>query len=175
MAGHYSHIWGAANAFHLADVGKLSVAPRQRIGDGKRRKPAEIAVHAPQLAHPMLQAKCSNSRVMHHRAGDTPSLQQSAQLPPVMGGFSQQRHIGRFQPGIDLINGSRQWRGWFENFWMGHDGDEFMQARPWESPLRLAFRQSCHLLAGGLMPFGIFAMRIDKNIGVDRNHVPRPS
>ena len=123
----------------------------------------------------MLQAKCGDARVMHHWAGDTPGLKQSAQLLPVMGRFGQERHAWRFQPGVDLVDGRWQWRGWFEDFRMGDDGNEFMHAWPWQRPLRLAFRQACHVRAGGRMPFGFLTVRIDKNIGVDRDHVPRPS
>jgi hypothetical protein len=56
---------------------------------------------------------------------------------------------------------------------MGHNGQKLVQARPRDGPDRWRFGQLRHPPEGGLVKWRILAMRIDENIGIDRDYAPR--
>ena len=123
----------------------------------------------------MLLAKRRNSRVVNTWPVDTTSRQQCAEGRPMVGGFGQHDKSGRCQPCVYLIECPCDRRRWRIDARMGHDSEELMQARPRNRPGCLPFGEFCHPLRSGFMKRRIFSMRIDQNVRVHGDQLPRPS
>jgi hypothetical protein len=51
-------------------------------------------------------------------------------------------------------------RWWIEDPWVGHDGEELVQARPRNGPGSATLRQLLHPLSGGLVPGRLRTVRV---------------
>jgi hypothetical protein len=51
---------------------------------------------------------------------------------------------------------------------MRHDREKLVDAGPGDGPARLAFCQLVQAIGRGEVPLGVFAVRIDEQVGVDR-------
>src|SRR5262245_29038198 len=58
---------------------------------------------------------------------------------------------------------------------MGHDGQELVQAGPWDGPERATFSQLRQARVGRVVPRGILAMGVHEEIRIKGDHPPRPS
>lgn len=58
---------------------------------------------------------------------------------------------------------------------MCDDRIEFMDRGPGDSPGNWVINQGIQALPSGIVPFGVLAMRIDEQVGIDRYQAPRPS
>lgn len=89
--------------------------------------------------------------------------------------FTDEFGSRRFQPGIYLIDGLGDGGRGSVYPGMCHDRQEFVQARPRQSPGGASLRKRLDASPRTVMPFRISAMRVYKDIGIGRNQSPRPS
>jgi len=89
----------------------------------------------------MKAAKRGHSRVMHLRTSNTTCHKRSAHLRPVASCFSQQYQTWGFEPSLYLNERRLKGAGRAIDFGVGHDGQEFVKARPGDCPSRPAFSQ----------------------------------
>ena len=158
----------------VRSIPRAARVPDQRIDRHQPGESAEVAIRGPQLAHAVLPAQRRDPRVVNLRSGDPAPGEQAPQCRPVRRRFGQQRERRRFEPGIHLVEGPGQRRGWSIDARMRHDGEKFVQARPGNGPGRRAFGKPRHALERDFVERRILAVRIDQNIGIDGDHAPRP-
>lgn len=105
----------------------------------------------------MLPTQRRDPRVMDFRTGNVAGGEQCTQGRPVRRRFGQERRGRR----VDVR--------------VRHDGKELMQAFPRDGPGRRPFRQLGHPPEGGFMERRFLAVRVDENVGIDGDQLPRPS
>ena len=94
----------------------------------------------------------------------------SRRAPPSSRRLRSKLEVRRLEPGGNLIQGDVERRRRIIDARVGDDGDELVQARPGDRPARRALRQSGDAGVGAVVPEGIGAVRVDEQIGVDRDH-----
>lgn len=75
-------------------------------------------------------------------------------------------------PCVDGYEGDVERRWDFEDFWIGDDGEEFMDAWTWDGPIGWAFAKLFDDLFGRGVKRTFLAMGVDEDVGVDGNHAP---
>lgn len=150
---------------------RLPVAD-QWVRHRKTGEAAEVAVGRPKLAHAVLAAQRRDPRIMDQRSGNPTGGEQRTQNRPMRPRLGQERQSRRFEPSIDLFEGSRQRRRRRIDPRMRHNGEEFVQARPGNGPDRRPFRQFRYASAGDLVERRLLAMRVDEDVGIEGDHAP---
>jgi len=150
-------------------------AADQRINDRELWKAAEIPICAPKLLYAVLNAQRSHSGVMHPRTDDPATGKQASQLTPVRIGFGEQHEARRFEPCVDLGERDLKRSGWRENPEMRDDRQELVHARPRNRPCGPALREARHARRGSFVPVDVLPLRIDQDVDIESDHVPRPS
>lgn len=133
----------------------------ERIAHREIRKPPEMAISGPQLAHTMQVTKGGNVRIMHLRTDDLSFLDGVTQLGPVPAHLGEECEARRLQPRIDLIESDSKGGCRSVDRRVGHDGQKLMKAGPWNCPRRSTLRQLGDPRVGDGMPRGVFPMGID--------------
>ncbi|CBE69750.1 protein of unknown function [Candidatus Methylomirabilis oxygeniifera] len=68
----------------------ISISLDERIAHGEIRKPPEMAISGPQLAHTMQATEGGNVRIVHLWTGDLAFLDGVTQLDPVPAHFGKE-------------------------------------------------------------------------------------
>jgi hypothetical protein len=150
-------------------------SPQQRIDHVERRKSAEIAVRRPEFAYAMLNTEGSHARIVHAGAHDLTGAQERAQADPVLVGLGEQNDRRRLQPRVDLLDCGGQGCRRIVDARMGGDGEEFMQTGPRDGPRRTSFSEFRDATRGARVKRRISPVRVNENVGVERDQEPRPS
>src|SRR5438067_4638375 len=153
--------------------GGSGVLRDQRVAKLQTAEAAEVPIGCPEFTHTVEAAQSGHARIVDVRAGDPPVPHHGFELTPVAFRLCQQRKARRFQPRVELIDRCCQGSRRRVNLWMRDDGQEFVQARPWNRPGRACFGQLRQPRIGGVMPRRILAMGVDQEISVYANHPPR--
>ena len=123
----------------------------------------------------MLPAQRGDASVVYQWPRDPASRHQGTQLLPMVRGLREEYEARRFEPDIDLIERAAWGRRILKNSAICNDRQEFVRARPRYCPSRMTFSQSRYGRLRNFMKWQIRAMSVNKNIGIDGDHVPRPS
>ena len=116
----------------------------------------------------MLPTQRRDPRVVNLCPGDASIAQQTAQGRPVRRGLGQKRERWRFDPGINLVEGPGRRRRRCVDAWMSDDREKLVQAWPRNASDSRPLGQLRDASKSCLMERGIFAMRIDENIRIER-------
>ena len=127
-------------------------SPDQWVSDGQPREPSEVPVGGPQFAHAVESAQRRHPGIVDLWARNPPLLHEGSQRWPIALRLRQQGQTRGFLPGLDLVHGRRQWGGRRVDAWMGHDGQELVQAGPWDGQERATFSQLREACVGRIVP-----------------------
>src|ERR1035437_1075423 len=97
-----------------------------------------------------------------------------AELFPMAVAFGKKMQITRSQPRVHGSECSFKRRWSFENTETGHHADEFMNARPRNRPGSGVVAEGIKQRLCVCMMRAFPAVRIDQQVRIKRNHVPRP-
>ena len=161
-------------------VGGSSGAPihgsvEQRIACREGGEAAEVPVGRPEIRDPVRNARGGNPGVVDHRSPDPSGKKLFLENRPVRAGFGEQFGHRRLKPGVHLIDRLRDRRRRVVHPGMTCDGDELVDARPWNAPQHGSFRKGSNAGARPAMPFRIGPVRVDEEVGVRCDQLPRPS
>lgn len=78
--------------------------------------------------------------------------------------------LGRGKPGVDMGQRLLKAAGGIEDLWIGHDGQEFVQAVHRDPPRLATFCQRFDAGKGLLVKIALGAVRIHQDVGIDCNH-----
>ena len=146
----------------------------QRIARLELRKRGEIPIRRPEFAHAVVQAQSGDAGVVNARAGESGSQCQVAKFFEIPGAFRKDVQTAACHPRLHGRKGFREGRGWPENSIMGNDTDEFMDARPRDRPWRGLMPQGINQFLCLCVKFAVLAVRINQQVGINRDHAPRP-
>ena len=90
-------------------------------------------------------------------------------------GLSEKNDRGRFQPCVDLLDCGGQRGRRIVDARVGDDREKFMQAGPGNRPGRTSFGQLRDATRGTRVERRIAPVRVNENVGVERDQEPRPS
>ena len=152
-----------------------AVSSDKRIGHGQSREAAKIAIRGPERMYTMLNAESGDARVVNLGPADASGGYQPAQFGKGLIGFRQQDQRRRLKPGLDLIQSADYRCRRVIDSGMCHDGQEFMQAGPRNCPCRAPFGERRNRVRSRAVERSILAMRVNQNVGINRNQAPRPS
>ena len=147
----------------------------QRVECSRAGETAEVPVRCPQLPHSMQAAEGCDPGVMYGGTRDTAGLECGGQFRPITGRLSLQHQARSLHPSLDLSLGNLQRAGGIVYARVRYDGQELMQARPRNGPRGAAIGEFGKASAGCLMPGRVLAMSVNQDVGIHRDHAPRPS
>lgn len=162
---HFIVLFARKSCGHLLE----SSGTYEGIAHLQVRETAEVAISRPQFGHAMLQTQCSDTGVVDSRSRHSTRGEYAAQRTPMVVGFSEHDECWRFKPCFDLRCDVQQGGRRRVDLWMRDDGEKLMQAGPRNRPRKLRLRDLPDDLESKVMPFTIGAVRINKQVGVDRN------
>jgi hypothetical protein len=125
----------------VAGSSSYTASPNERIPCLQIREAREIAIGGPELGDAVGEAEGGDAGVMHFGAGDLPREKQSLEDRPVTGGLAQEYDARRSQESSHLPEGTLELRWRAVDLRMSGDGQEFMDARPGNSPWNIALDQ----------------------------------
>lgn len=147
----------------------------QRIPDREARKTTEVPICRPQFLDAVMQTQGRDACVVYLRPGNATLAKQTAQRVPVPFGLRQQDQVWRLEPRRHLLDRESARRRGIVDARMGDDRKELVNTRPRHRPGRPRLGELLHTRVGRLVPPGVLAVRVDQQVGVYRDHVPRPS
>ena len=147
----------------------------QRIACREGGEAAEVPIGRPEIRDPVRNAQGGNPGVVDHRPPDPSGKKLFLENRPVRAGFGEQFGHRRLKPSVHLIDRLRDRRRRIVHPWMACDGDELVDARPWDAPQHGSFRKGSNAGARPAMPFRIGPVRVDEEVGVRCDQLPRPS
>jgi hypothetical protein len=135
--------WGAGDliSFYTVNLRLPQASQNERIPFLQIREAREIAIGGPELGDSVGEAEGGDAGVMHFGAGNLPREKQSLEDRPVAGGLAQEYDARRSQESSHLLEGTRELRWRAVDLRMSGDGQEFMDARPGNSPWNIALDQ----------------------------------
>jgi hypothetical protein len=99
----------------------------------------------------------------------------SRRVGEVVPRLGEEHQARRLEPSRDGLYGQLTGRRRIEHPGMRDDGEEFVNARPRDCPRSGAGDEPLQGVPGGLVPLHLLAVRVDEEVGVDRDQPPRPS
>ena len=147
----------------------------QRVSRLYAGEASEVPIGSPEFGHAVFCAQCRYPGVMGLRARYPAAQQQGTKVLPVIRRLGEQDNSRRFDPGVNLFDGAVERCRRRVDPRVGHNGDELVNARPGDCPRLLPLGQFGDAGIGGIMPRGVFPVRIDQQVGVYGDHPPRPS
>jgi hypothetical protein len=136
---------------------------------------AEVAIGRPELIDSVIDAECGDAGVVHQGPRDEARLDLRPEGHPVLLGLGEQHEARSLQPRVDLRERIRERRRRCVAARVGDDAEELVNARPGYRPGRDPFGELRDAAAGRLEPGRVLPVRVDEDVGVDRDHEPRPS
>src|SRR2546428_11351484 len=121
-----------------------------------------------------METERGDARVVDARAVQLRRRCNLAQSRKIPISLANQLQIAAREPGIHARKACVQWSGNFEKLRMSDDSHKLMDARPGNCPRRRLASQCLDQFLRGLMKRAVRAMGINEQIGVRRNHAPRP-
>lgn len=147
----------------------------ERVSDHQPREATEIPIRGPQFAHPVETAERGHAGVVHRRASDPALDQGGTQAGPVPLDLGEENKARSFEPRLYLIQRGFQRAGRSEDPRMGDNREELVDAGPRDAPGRSVLGELRDPCGRCPVPLGIFAVSVDEEIRIDRDHPPRPS
>ena len=86
----------------------------------------------------------------------------------------EQLQARRFLPRFDGLEGGRVWGGRIVNAGVCDDGEEFVDGTPRDGPGVTAVSECNEVFPGRRVPFAVFPVSVNQQVGVDRNHESVP-
>jgi hypothetical protein len=130
----------------------------------------EVTVGGPELVNAVVETEGRDAGVVDFGSLDFASEGEVAEFVEVSGAFSQEPEGGTGLPGRECVEGYVRRSGRAIDFGVGDDGEEFMKAWPRDRPWLAGGGECVDLGEGGLVPWGILAMAVDEDVGVDGDH-----
>ena len=123
----------------------------------------------------MLDAERAHPRIVDQRAANPAGDKLFLQHGPMRARLRQQFRNRGFESCVHLVQRLFKGGGRIVDARMAHDGDEFVDARPRQTPPHPALGKLPDAGTGGLVSFRIGAVRVNQDVGVDGTQPPRPS
>jgi len=118
----------------------------------------------------VLAAKRRDTRIVNPRPDDFAGDDRRAQMRPVRVGFREQEQSRGLQPCIDRLERQAERCRLVIDTRVGDDAEKFMHARPRNGPRSMSFCKFTQAARRDSVKWSFFAVRIDEDIGVDRDH-----
>ena len=122
----------------------------------------------------MLQTNRRDPAIMDLTAACLCCCEQSLDDVEMFDRLSQKPQLARTLPNADLVEGFGEAVVCGKNFWVGGHADEFMQAWPRHGPCAFTFYEQPHVLERKRVKGRLFAISINKYIGVYGNQPRSP-
>lgn len=132
----------------------------------------EIAIGGPEFAHAVLAAECGHASIVYSPAGCGRASQRLPHNVPVLLGLPKQGDARRREPYVHLLERFFERGRWSKRFWIGHDGEELVNARPWDAPGISTGHQIAETTKSSSIELRFVAVCVDENVGIDRDHAP---
>ena len=112
---------------------------------------------------------------MDLRARDAPYRQKRTHFFPVAFSLRKQNDSRGFEPGLDLVKRHVERGGRVVDSRMGHNRQEFVEARPRDGPWQLSLSEFGDALGGDGMPGRVRAVRVNEKVRINGDQAPCPS
>ena len=146
------------------------------VASSEFREPAEVPIGGEEFRHPVPKTECRDSCIVDTRSGNATGFQLLAQGSPVAVVLPDESQGRGLHPRLDLV--ARLWQGRWrgKDAWMRDDGEELVEAWPWDPPAPPSLGELGERQARRPMKFRIHTVRLDEDIRIDGDHPPpRPS
>jgi len=142
----------------------------QRIEAAEGGEGGEVAVGSPEFADTVVEAKGGDAGVVNFGTANFSGEGELAQFFEISRSLTQEAERGACLPSRERIQGNREGSGRLVDFRMSRDGQELMKTGPGDGPWFFGIGQSGDFLVRAFMPRGVFAVGVDQDVGVDRDH-----
>lgn len=144
----------------------------ERVTGTEFWKQGEVPVARQQRLRTVRDTDCRNPGIVYDASDDPRTLDEPAQDVEEVVGLAYQTVRRRHSPGVELSPCAFRCRcSVFPDPAVRHDAQELVTARPRNRLGVGAFGKFAHDRHGGFVHARLPAMRIDEEIGIDRNHL----
>ncbi len=144
----------------------------QRIARRELWESREIAVGGPEFVDPVVQAKGSDAGVVNAGPLQFGFRGKVAEPRQVSVAFGYDLEIVSGKPCVDTGKCGVQWCWNFEDFRICNDGDEFMDAWPWDRPFRRTFPEFFDKLFRVCVKGAFLAVGVNEDVRINCDHAP---
>lgn len=161
------------NARSAARIHTLSLSRRwpEGVPSTDSGEQCKVPVCRPDLLNTVLEGKGRNVGIMGEIAHCMTFLYHAKQVPSVLRSWTEHHQRRRVEERVQILEGYCQLARWFEDLGMRHHSQEFIDTGPGQGPGFSPLCKAGQKGFGRAVELGFLAMRMDEDVGVQRDHV----